>query len=101
VEGEWGSPYAGVELESDGKIYAVGSATPLATYKLNVWYDISVDADLTARKSDVYINGVLMASGVPFAASGLPTGVELGAGHGNNPIVYFDNVVARTPEVSE
>jgi hypothetical protein len=92
--GEWGTPYTGAVFESDGYIHAnwPGQDVQLIPYKVNSWYRIMIEADMTAQTSNIYIDGKLRASNLPFAATGAPTGIELGAGHGNSPTAWFDNI---------
>jgi hypothetical protein len=97
--GTWGTNYAGVDFESDGFIYGFSGGThlpKLMPYSVNKWYSITVDADLSYQTSDIYINGVLVAPGLPFPGTGLPTGVEVWAGHGNRPTAWFDNILVQT-----
>jgi hypothetical protein len=90
-------------FNTDGSIYAAKSSTDdrtgdvlLMPYSVETWYDVKAVFDLTARTFDAYIDGTLLATGVPILeADEEPTGVLLYAGHGNipsNPVVYFDNV---------
>ncbi len=66
------------------------------------WHRVSLDDDMTALTFEVMVDGVLLASGVPVGAGFSPTAVLLDAGHGSNdPTVWYDNIVVRTPEVSE
>lgn len=92
--GSFGTPYAGVEFESDGFIYGVTVAPQpqLMSYSVGQWYKILIEANFTAQTSNIYINDTLVGSNLPFAVTGLPTGVELGAGHGTTPIDWFDNI---------
>jgi hypothetical protein len=97
--GTWGTWYGGVSFNSDGFIYgnSGASSSKLMRYNVGRWYSIAVDTDLTARTSNIYINGVRVASGLPFPVTGLPTGVEVWAGHGNGPTAWFDNILVHTP----
>jgi hypothetical protein len=95
--GEWGTAYTGVEFNDDGYIHAIsGSSYPqLRHYRINRWYHIEIDANLTAQTSNIYINNTLIATDLPFTASGTPTGVSLHAGHGTTPVVWFDNISVK------
>jgi hypothetical protein len=95
--GTWGSSFGKVSFNCDGKIYAgqstydQGQDVLLMPYDAGKWYEVKLNVDLTARVFDVYIDGVLLASGLQIMDSGMPTNIDLGAGHGGNPTVWFDD----------
>jgi len=107
--GQWGWPYGGVIFGSDGFIYTtsaiVGSSaigTKIGTYAINRWYNVSVDVDMTALTCEISVDNELLASGVPLPKTFAPHGINLGTGHGSNdPTIWYDNIVVRTPAVSE
>ena len=89
---------------SDGFVYSWSgsAATKLSAYKVGKWHTVSLDVDMTAGTFEHTVDGVLEASGVPVGAGFSPAAVTLDAGHGgNDPTVWYDNIVVRTPEVSE
>ena len=99
--GSWGTTYGTIRFHSDGNIYAMqnedgNSNVKLMKYEAKTWYTLRTDIDLTKRVFDVYINGVLKASGLKIMNDGLPTGVELSATHGNAPSAWFDDVVVSS-----
>jgi TIR domain len=94
--GPWGKALAGVEFQSDGFIYWY-PGTRLRPYVTGKWYVVSMDVNLNAQTSDVHIDDVLVGSGLPYSISGQPTGVELTAGHGSNPTVWFDDISVSRP----
>jgi hypothetical protein len=100
--GEWGTYYTGVDFENDGIIHAIsGSSNPaLLGYATDKWYKIVVEVNLDRETSDIYINGKQVGRNMPFTTSGMPTGVELYAGHSATPpSAWFDNVVVETTSV--
>jgi hypothetical protein len=94
----WGTGYGTVKFNCDGNLYASQSYydgsqdVMLMPYSAGAWYHIRSDVDLDARLFDVYINDTLVASTLHIIDTGLPTGVQLTAGHGDNPTVWFDDV---------
>ena len=96
--GSWGTGFGGVSFNNDGNIYAVQSYSDvsknilLMPYSAQTWYLVKTVVDLTARTFTVYINGVLRGSSNQIMDSGMPTGISINAGHGNNPTVWYDNV---------
>ena len=94
----WGTDFGRIDFNCDGNLYAVqahydrSKDVLLIPYNAGKWYHIQVDVDLTARLFDVYIDGKLIASGIQILDNGTPTGVELTAGHGANPTVWFDDL---------
>lgn len=100
--GSWGTAYGSVGFNCDGNMYAAQSAKPtvepsndvlLMHYEAGLWYQIKLDVNLISRTFDVYVNGEAKAIGLKILETGTPTGVEIAAGHGGNPTVWFDNVV--------
>jgi hypothetical protein len=89
--GSWGS-YWRAFFRCDGNIYAEGYAPPLQSYSAGTWYHVMLNYDLTLRVFDVYVDGILRASGLPMVDAGTPTGVVIGAHHGANPVAWFDDV---------
>jgi hypothetical protein len=82
-----------VIFECDGYIYHGDNGVKLMPYVEGTWYNIRIDIDLDIRVSNVYINGVLKASGVKIPeSSGVFTGISLAAQHGDHPTVWFDDV---------
>lgn len=95
--GPWGEVFAGVYFYSDGVIYAAQDSdqsanVALMPYVAGRWYHVRVNADLTARVFDVFIDGSLIVSGLQVRDAGNPIGVEVSAGHGADPVVWFDDV---------
>jgi uncharacterized protein YjdB len=95
--GTWGTDYGSVVFNCDGNIYARRATdgsqdVNLMPYNAQQWYDVELNIDLVARTFDVYVNGVLKGSGFQILDSGVPTGIEVGAAHGGNPTVWFDDV---------
>jgi hypothetical protein len=94
----WGVHYAAVTFNGDGFVYAIQKEADrtrdvkLMAYQARVWYLVETNIDLAARTFDVYIDGILKAQGLQILDPGLPTGVEMCAGHGNNPTVWFDDI---------
>ncbi len=98
--GSWGMKYCVVQFNSDGYLYALqnnwgedGSCVKLMNYEARTWYTIRTDVDLSAKVFDVYINGICKAEGLKVLSEGLPTNVQLLAGHGDSPTAWFDDVV--------
>jgi hypothetical protein len=95
--GTWGTAYGAIFFKSDGMLYAapengLNGNVALVPYVAGRWYHVLVNADLTARSFDVFIDGVLAASDIPIVDTGMPKGVEVTTGHGANPVVWFDDV---------
>ncbi|WP_295394419.1 right-handed parallel beta-helix repeat-containing protein [uncultured Thiodictyon sp.] len=96
--GTWGAHYAAVAFDGDGFVYALQKEADrtrdvkLMAYQAGGWYLVETNIDLVARTFDVYIDGTLKAQGLQILDTGLPTGVEMCAGHGNNPTVWFDDI---------
>ncbi len=93
----WGTAFAAVEFQADGNLYAAqsngGNCVKLMPYQARTWYTIRIYVDFATRSFRVSVNGVTKASGLKIMDAGLPTGVELTAGHGDSPTAWFDDVM--------
>lgn len=61
-----------IATASGGLVYINGSGVAVSlwpNYKANVWYTIRLVANPASQKTDIYINGKLKGSQIPFAAS--------------------------------
>ena len=102
--GTWGTAYGAISFAGDGFIYASQKEVDkpdvkLIAYNAQTWYIVKTQVDLVAKTFDVYINGTLQAQGLKILVAGLPTGVEVSAGHGNSPTAWFDDIsVDITPD---
>jgi len=99
----WGTGYGGVDFNCDGKVYAMRDHYDrskdifLMSYNAVKWYHVEVVADLTLKTFDVYIDGVLLKSGLEMLDAGSPKGIKVVAGHGSNPTAWFDDVKVSIP----
>jgi hypothetical protein len=97
--GAWGTAFGSISFNCDGKIYAIqsnydrGQDILLMSYNPGTWYHVKLDVNLTDKTFDVYIDGVLLNSELQIIDSGMPTGVNLDSAHGENPTVWFDDVL--------
>jgi hypothetical protein len=67
-------------------------------YGYGRWNKLLIDADLTAKTADYYVNNVPVATGIALAGSGQPNGICLDAGDsGPNTTAWFDNVLVQIP----
>jgi hypothetical protein len=102
--GTWGRSYGGVKFDEDGFIYAIRNYydesldLKLMAYSPQKWYNIKTQVNLSAKTMNIYIDGVLYASNARIydLDYSLPTGIQLSAGHGNTPIIWFDDVSVST-----
>jgi hypothetical protein len=104
--GPWGTAYARVTFDCDGKVYGeqrtgdASSKVALVTYSPGRWYHVTVSANFSAKTFDVYLDGVLRGSGLQIRdVDSLPTGVQVDAQHGGYPTAFFDNVKVSAPAV--
>ena len=102
-QGTWGTGYGEVYLGADGNLYAIQSAynrnydVKIMPYKAKTWYTIRSDVDFAHSSFDVYVNGTPIVTGLKIMDTGFPTGITVEADHGNNPTVWFDDVVVSYP----
>lgn len=94
---------ASVYWNHDSWNYASGSGfTPYsATNETGKWYHLKIVCDFNTNLYDVYVDGVMIASGVTMNNI-TPTCMLLAAGNGGTNNVYFDDVIVyakpRTPD---
>ena len=98
--GEWGTAFGSVSFNCDGNIYAMQATDPtsnvlLMPYNAQQWYKIKLKVNLVTRTFDVYVNDVLKGSDFQILDSGSPTGIEVLADHGNDPTVWFDDILVQ------
>ncbi len=74
---------------------------PLQTFSPGQWYRVKMDMDSEGRKTDVFVNGQLLGSGLPFNPA-TPTDFMLGtaeivttSGPPVDQIAYYDNIEIR------
>jgi hypothetical protein len=75
---------AGASLVTVGDDLCWGSGRPLMPYEVGREYGVKVVADVTAKTADVYVDGALKASGLPFA----------------HPISSIDYVLVKTGDAA-
>jgi hypothetical protein len=73
------------------------SYVPLQTYIANTWYRFKIVADPATQKCDIYIDGLLKGSQLPFAvASGYLSSFSLGSNTAHtNYSMNLDNLIIR------
>lgn len=92
--GTWGTRISGVSFQN-GRIYAIQNSNDndlidLGEYVLNYWHHVRLVHFTDLRVYDVYIDGILATTGVPFGAVAIQS-LNLTSGNiGTNEIVFDD-----------
>jgi hypothetical protein len=92
--GTWGTRISGVSFQN-GRIYAIKNSDDndlidLGEYILNYWHHVRLVHFTDSRVYDVYIDGILATTGVPFGAVAIQS-LNLTSGNiGTNEIVFDD-----------
>jgi hypothetical protein len=88
-----GNIYA--ETQTLGNLIIGGNLVLLTSYAAGTWYDVRIDYDYGAKTFDAYIDGILRGQSIPILddlINHMPTSTVIGAHHGANPVVWFDDV---------
>jgi hypothetical protein len=92
--GTWGTRISGVSFQN-GRIYAIQNSSDsdlidLGEYVLNYWHHVRLVHFTDLRVYDVYIDGILASTGIPFGAVAIQS-LNLTSGNiGTNEIVFDD-----------
>lgn len=93
--GTWGTRISGVTFQN-GRIYAIRNGNDsdlldLGEYVLNFWHHVRLVHNVSLHTYDVYLDGVLAASDVPFSTVAIQS-LNLTSGNIGTNEIYFDDV---------
>ncbi len=97
--GTWGTRIVCVSF-NNSQIYAQmngseSDALIIGEYINNNWYRVKIVCDLVKKMYDVYINNILMSSGIGMHPSVSPTKLDLTAGISGVNEIYADNLSVK------
>lgn len=93
--GDWGTRISGVSFQN-GHIYAIrnsndGDLIDLGEYVLNDWYHVKLVHFTDSHVYDVYIDGIIKATAIPFSSVAIQS-LNLTSGNIGTNEIYFDDV---------
>jgi hypothetical protein len=93
--GDWGTRISGVSFQN-GHIYAIrnsndGDLVDLGEYVLNYWHHVRLVHFPELHLYDVYIDGILKATAIPFSSVAIQS-LNLTSGNIGTNEIYFDDV---------
>ena len=93
--GTWGTRISGVSFQG-GRIYAIRNSNDsdlidLGEYVLNYWHHVKLVHFTESHVYDVYIDGILKATSIPFSTVAIQS-LNLTSGNIGTNEIYFDDV---------